>query len=106
MKNSTYKLIIILIIFLLPGRGWGDFDDTGLGARAIGLGGAYTALADDIYALYYNPAGLAALSKAQCATEYGKLYMGLDDDSNISRSFLGYGHPIHIPKDKILLLFL
>lgn len=94
------KITLIFIMLSRAGIGWGDFDDTGLGARAIGLGGAYTALADDIYALYYNPAGLAALSKAQCAAEYGKLYMGLDDDSNLSRSFLGYGHPLHIPKDK------
>lgn len=31
----------------------------GAGARAIGMGGAYTALSDDIYSVYYNPAGIA-----------------------------------------------
>src|SRR5690606_3649374 len=31
----------------------------GAGARALSMGGAYTALSNDIYAVYYNPAGLA-----------------------------------------------
>ncbi len=34
-----------------------------IGDRAIGLGGAYTALADDSSASWYNPAGLTHLSK-------------------------------------------
>ena len=36
----------------------------GLGSRAIGLGGAFTAVADDFSAVYYNPAGLTAHHKA------------------------------------------
>jgi len=30
----------------------------GMGARAIGMGGAHIAVADDATAIYYNPAGL------------------------------------------------
>ena len=30
-------------------------------ARAVGVGGAYTAIGDDIGSIYYNPAGLASL---------------------------------------------
>lgn len=33
----------------------------GVGGRAIGMGGAFTGLADDEASLYYNPAGLASL---------------------------------------------
>lgn len=36
-----------------------QFLKIGAGARPIALGGAYTALADDINAIYWNPAGLA-----------------------------------------------
>ena len=33
----------------------------GVGSRAIGMGGAFTATADDITAIYWNPGGLASL---------------------------------------------
>lgn len=33
----------------------------GTGARAIGLGGAFTAVADDVSATFWNPAGLSTL---------------------------------------------
>jgi hypothetical protein len=36
----------------------GDFLELGVGGRAMGLGGAYSAIADDASALYWNPAGL------------------------------------------------
>jgi hypothetical protein len=37
----------------------------GVGARAMGLGSAYVALADDPTAIYWNPAGLASISGTQ-----------------------------------------
>jgi len=37
-----------------------QFLSLGFGARALGMGEAYTAVADDISSVYYNPAGLAA----------------------------------------------
>lgn len=33
----------------------------GVGARAVGMSGAFTGVADDPYAIYWNPAGLASL---------------------------------------------
>ena len=35
----------------------------GTGARPEAMGGAYTALADDVSALHYNPAGLSSVLK-------------------------------------------
>ena len=35
-----------------------QFLKIGAGARAIGMGGAYTAIANDIYGVYWNPAGV------------------------------------------------
>lgn len=37
----------------------------GVGARAMGMGSAYVAIADDPSAVYWNPAGLAAVTKTQ-----------------------------------------
>ena len=35
----------------------------GLGARTMGMGGAFLAVADDFTTLYWNPAGLAQIRK-------------------------------------------
>lgn len=73
---------------------WAAYDDTGVGARVVGLGNAYTAVADDVYAVYYNPAGLATLDRPQLGTTYSRLFSGLSDNSNLQNSFLAYEHPI------------
>ena len=43
---------------------------TGVGARSLGMGNAYTGVANDFSALYWNPAGLAQM-------EYGEFSFGL-----------------------------
>jgi long-chain fatty acid transport protein len=42
----------------------------GMGARAVAMGGAYTAVADDVSATYYNPAGLAQIHGHRADFEY------------------------------------
>ncbi len=39
------------------------FLNIAVGARAVGMGGAYTAVADDPTALFWNPAGIAGIDK-------------------------------------------
>jgi hypothetical protein len=51
----------------------GSFLRIGLGPRAKGLGDAYTAVADNAYAPYYNPAGLAFIRSREAALSYGLL---------------------------------
>ena len=54
---TLFGLILLLILPVTPGQA--AFVDIGTGARPMGLGGAFTALADDASALYYNSAGIA-----------------------------------------------
>ncbi len=52
------RYITIIMLLMLPVRLWADFDDTGAGARARGMGNSFTAISDDVFGMYYNPAGL------------------------------------------------
>lgn len=54
---TLFGSILFLILVATPGQA--AFVDIGTGARPMGLGGAFTALADDASALYYNNAGIA-----------------------------------------------
>jgi tetratricopeptide (TPR) repeat protein len=49
-----------------------EFLKLGAGARPLAMGDAYTGLADDASALFYNPAGLANLNFPEVMTMYNK----------------------------------
>ena len=77
--------LIIITTFL---NGQTDLDAvrpfTGLGGpggRAGGLGLAFTGIADDITALYYNPAGLAHLTKGEI--NLGLTYLNVNTDVSL-----------------------
>lgn len=55
----------------------GEFLALGGGARAQSLGSAYVALAEDVTAGYWNPAGLAYLSEAQAHLMHAERFSGL-----------------------------
>jgi long-subunit fatty acid transport protein len=48
----------------------GQFLKIGAGARAMAMGGAQVALADDAYALYWNPAGLSNIKRRETIFSY------------------------------------
>ena len=84
----------LLIAVVLAKPALAAFEENGAGARAPGLGDAFGALADDAYALHYNPAGLAQLDRKQFSAAYSRLYMGLSDGSEIGSSQFVYAHPL------------
>ena len=84
-----------LLGLALAGRPAGAaFLDLGAGARAPGLGDAFTALADDAYAVHYNPAGLAQLQRPEISAAYAALFLGLSDNTNLGISQFVYAQPI------------
>ena len=51
---------------------------SGMGARALALGGAYTAVSNDYSATFWNPAGLTQLNKSSFYTSIGHLTHSAD----------------------------
>jgi hypothetical protein len=65
-----YWILLVAIVALIgkvsvaapnAGRTAADFLQVGIGARAAGMGGAFTAMADGVDAPFWNPAGAAGL---------------------------------------------
>ncbi len=55
----------LLILAALPAVAQEDWNVTGAGARAEGLGGAFIGVADDATAISWNPAGLGQLERSE-----------------------------------------
>lgn len=87
-------LLALLLPALLRGTAAAAFADLGAGARAPGMGNAFVAVADDIYSVHYNPAGLALLERPEMAASYTRHLIGLSDGSDLGTSFLGYAYPL------------
>jgi hypothetical protein len=70
MKKSYFIFILIISLFShstglgQAGQSGLTFLKLGVGGRALGMGEAYTAVAADPSAIYYNPAGVAFLSSS------------------------------------------
>lgn len=60
----------------------------GVGAEAIAMGESQTAAADDIYATYWNPAGLIGLQQSQFGFMHNEWFAG------IRHEFAGYAQPL------------
>lgn len=84
---------IVLLLLLAARPAQAAFTDLGAGARAPGMAGAFSAVADDAYAVHYNPAGLALLERPQAALSHSRLHLGLTDGSSLSLSDILYAHP-------------
>lgn len=61
----------------------------GIGGRALGMGGAYAALARDVTAIYWNPAGLAHVEFPQIMLMYAELHRAV-----VSYNFAGAAFPM------------
>jgi len=71
------------------GRSGAQFLEIGVGARAAGMGGSFTAVANDASSSFYNPAGLVGLSGVQF------LFSTIQWPADISYDFAAAGLPVH-----------
>lgn len=64
-----------------------NFLKIGVSSRAIGMGGAHVGLADDAYAIFWNPGGLGNVKYNEITTMYNKYLEG------ISHGFTAFVYP-------------
>ena len=90
MKNTM--LVVGLIACLAPAAGASDtgaaFLKIGVGARPIAMGNAFTAVADDINAIAWNPAGLSLLGQKEVGATHAEMFADTRYD------FVGYAQPL------------
>ena len=74
-------------LFAQSGGQPGQFMSYGVGARALGMGGAFFAVADDSTAAYWNPAALVFLEKKEFSAMQSSMF------ADTTLSFFTYAHP-------------
>ena len=71
--NKYFRFVSVIVLALSSllnaqtefGKYSGEFLSLGVGARALGMGGAYVAVSEDVTSGYWNPAGLAKMNYPQ-----------------------------------------
>lgn len=82
---KKYSFIILSFLFVLPyanaqtviAKYAGEFMNIGIGGRPLAMGGAFSAVANDITAGYYNPSGLTQLNYPQISLMHDERYGNL-----------------------------
>ncbi|MCH8033048.1 MAG: PorV/PorQ family protein [Bacteroidetes bacterium] len=84
MPKKLFVLLSIVFISIISinaqtvfGKYAGEFMAIGIGGRPLGMGGAFVAVANDVTAGYYNPAGLANLNYPQISLMHSEQFGNL-----------------------------
>src|SRR3989338_7819277 len=80
MKRLTMRLTLVMTTLLMgfgtaaqaAGTSAAQFLKMGAGARAAAMGGAFSAVADDVTAGYLNPAGFSQLSAPEISVMHNE----------------------------------
>ncbi len=79
VKKSTLAAVLILLCSV-PASGEkyaGEFLSLGVGARALGMGGAFAGVADDATTCFWNPAGLSQLDTRELSLMHAETFGSL-----------------------------
>ncbi len=91
---SLLLLLPCLVLGATTGEHAADFLNVGVGARAIGLGGSFVAVADDATAAYWNPAGLTRIPSHAFSAMYADAFQansgGFFSKGLVNYSFMNY----------------
>ena len=81
---------IVFLLLALHTLAAGGFEQTEAGARPASMAGAYIGLANDVWAIFYNVAGLSDLKSREISFFYTPGQFGL---SELTKSTLAIGFP-------------
>ena len=83
VKTLLSTFLVILVCFSTgftdAARYSNESMAVGGGARALALGGAYTALANDAWSLFWNPSGLISVDRSQAGLMHSERFGGVVD---------------------------
>jgi hypothetical protein len=65
----------------------GEFLSLGVGARALGMGGAFVGVADDVTTCFWNPAGLSLLDQREFSLMHAETFGSLLNQDFIAAAF-------------------
>ena len=86
MKISLKIIIVLLLVSFRVN--FAQFELLDVGAKPIALGGAFTSLANNSNAVYYNPAGLSQMPFREVSIFYSPAPFGLKELANGSVNFV------------------
>ena len=78
LSSALAAVLASAAVSAQSGTAAAEFLNVPIGARATSMGGAFGATASDGTALYWNPAGLAAVTGPTATFEYAQWYVGSD----------------------------
>ncbi len=92
MRLKVAFIVSVLLLLVSGGSVFSsdpivDFEilTLGVGSRPFGMGGTHTAIADDVNAVYWNPAGLGMLDRKELTGMYSQFF---------NYEYLAYVHPV------------
>ena len=99
-KNKYLLILLVVCVFasvplaqtLKTGTTSAQILKINVGPRAIGMGGGFTSIADDITSVYWNPSGTANIQSNEVYFNHSNLYMDISNDfAAISTNVSGFG---------------
>ncbi len=96
IKTEFILFIVLVLHFYFPvcsfagaaGTTSAQFLKNEISPRAAGMAGSFVSVADDIYSVYYNPAGIGQLYMPEISALY------YDGFSDIKTNFIAFGMPL------------
>jgi hypothetical protein len=92
MRRIIFLILIFKINLIAGGfkisKYAGDFLSIGVGGRALGMGGAFISIANDVTAGYWNPAGLSLIDGVQLMLMHDEKFAGV-----INYDYFGFAFP-------------